>query len=294
MKNILSYCLFGGKDRYWSPVPLVLIANSLVYPKYYMRFHVSSKIPEHPFYPIIKEVSNRTKYVEIKVVKKPYSKKQPTLWRMMPLWDRDIKYVFCRDLDAIPVKEEIKAVSAFIRKDFLIHGIRSYSLHTTELMAGLCGFDAFRLREGGFLPLSFWDYMESARKTNTECPNWAWGCDQEALKRFFYKNHKHKVFLMRNTLDTPLGSARHFLDGFRAKAIRNCEYEKSDLSGINKKILALSSRVHNFAGSPVLKRKMLRILPAALEINCEMSDMVKDIINNNKDLKEYYMRSEEE
>lgn len=296
MKNILSYVLYGRKDRYWAPVPMTLIVNSLIFSDFKMRFHIPPSILDHPFFSIIKRASKKTEFITYQIIDTPYKRTQPTLWRMMPLWDKKVKYMFCRDMDTIPMKDEVRSMRMFIKRadssKYMIHGIRSYKLHTTFLMAGLSGFHCERLRNEGVLLGSFEEYMNFAKKYNRQCPNWAWGCDQEALKNFFFIRNRRAKQLMRSTLDTPLDTAPRFLRNFRATLMtqEECKQHISLAEIPHKHILfSIAKRAEDFVGAPIYNKDALKYLPQLLQIICPMTDVIKEVFKNNPTIKQYYL-----
>jgi len=296
MKNILSYVLYGDKDRYWAPLPMTLIANSLIFPDFKMRFHIPSEIQQHRFFPILDRASKKTDLITIKVITKSYKKTQPTLWRMMPLWDDKIRYMFCRDVDTIPVKDEVRSMRMFMRRadksKYMIHGIRSYKWHTTYLMAGLSGYHCEKIRDMRILPDSFDQYMRFAKKYNKQCPNWAWGCDQEALKNFFYIRNKRCRKIMRATLDTPLETAPRFLKDFRATLLTREECKKRiSLHDIQDRhtLFGVSKKLEDFAGAPIYAKDSLKYIGRILGIDCPMSDIMASVFDDFPEIKKYYL-----
>jgi len=295
VENILSYVLYGDKDRYWAPLPMTLIANSLIFPDFKMLFHIPPEIQQHRFFPILKQVSEKTDFVTIKVVPYTYKRTQPTLWRMMPLWDNKVRYMFCRDVDTIPVKDEVRSMRLFMQKadksKYMIHGIRSYKLHTTYLMAGLSGFHCEKIREMGILLESFDEYMRFAKKYNKQCSNWAWGCDQEALKNFFYIRNKKCRKIMRSTLDTPLDTAPRFLKDFRATLMtaEECK-QRINLKNIQDRhiLFGVSKKLSEFAGAPIYAKDSLKYIKRLLDIQCPMSDIINGVFGSMPQIKEYY------
>jgi hypothetical protein len=62
------------------------------------------------------------------------------LWRLLPIWDVDNDYVFCRDLDSILTPRQVRFVTDFIRSNKVVHGINDNAAHNIPLMGGMCGF----------------------------------------------------------------------------------------------------------------------------------------------------------
>ena len=168
-----------------------------------------------------------------------------------------------------------------------IHGIRAYKMHDTALMAGLCAFNVPLLRQYRILMPKFDDYINFGRKTNRNCPNWAWGCDQELLKNFFYRRANGPL-LMRVTLDTPLNDAPQKVSGCVFVHKRQEEYNKIILNIKHPEILELGDSIHDFPGSPFKIIQNEHILKA-MDINCQMAMFLKDLFSKNNNLKELYL-----
>ncbi|MGH9048848.1 MAG: hypothetical protein ACRDY4_03870 [Acidimicrobiia bacterium] len=59
-------------------------------------------------------------------VDRVYAGTEPTLWRMLPLWDDEVDLWLCRDIDSVPTVDELRAVRVFARQESAaVHGIRS-------------------------------------------------------------------------------------------------------------------------------------------------------------------------
>jgi len=285
----MSFVLFGSDARYWVPIPIVLIANSIIFKKFVNRIHVPQSIINFPLFKFLQKIAKRTDKLEIEVIQKQVKITQPTLWRMRPLWDKDVKVVFCRDLDAIPIRREIVAMRLFLRcKNLYIHGVRSFREHNTPLLAGMCGFRAHKLRERQFIPKTFQDYVRFAKKNNVEYRSWIWGCDQEVLKIYFYRKHRKAEYMMRKTLDSPLGDAPEKLYWYSPTKLPQELYQRIDISDIDPRILEVGREVHKFAGSPVLGRTFLNYMKTILDIKCHMSKIIRKIFNANLSIREYY------
>ncbi len=63
------------------------------------------------------------------------------LWRMKVLWDAETKYVFIRDLDAMPTPRERVMIDQFLTSGKMCHAINDCSSHCANLLGGMIGFD---------------------------------------------------------------------------------------------------------------------------------------------------------
>jgi len=62
------------------------------------------------------------------------------LWRLIPAWEAENDFVFCRDLDSILTPRQAKCVYHFIDSPYIAHGINDNNSHTIPLMGGMVGF----------------------------------------------------------------------------------------------------------------------------------------------------------
>lgn len=252
--NVISYVLFGDEEDkvFWDSIPFLLVVNTILLEGFHLRFYVHSDCQKFDGFPQLKEMSERFKHIEVIIVDRPYTGTEPTTWRLMPLWDTGVEYCFCRDVDSAPTIAEIKSMIAFMRSGHIIHSIRSHHLHTTSIMAGLCGFNCPALRNQDFFPPSFDDYVKMGG-ANTQCPDWVWGCDQELLRRFFHKEGRD--YLQRHTIDTPLGDAPIELGGYNPIQLPQEKYDEVDLAELDQTVLNLCDNMMDYEGQAIHVRK---------------------------------------
>jgi hypothetical protein len=216
MKNVISYVLFGATTDHHTMIPYALIANSAIYPTFNQRFYVHKDSMGSGGAQVLKQISERYPTVEMVVVDAPYQDKQPNTWRMRPLWEPDVDILLCRDLDHITKRIEREAVEHFLYHiDYLAQGIRSYHLHTTPYMAGLCGFRCGQVRyRVQPLASTFEAYLEWGRCHSSYCSDWRWGCDQALLRDFF-----GTAGLYPQTADYPQFTAPLSVHSFNAQMV---------------------------------------------------------------------------
>lgn len=213
----------------------------------------------------------------------------------MPLWDNDIEYLFCRDIDSIPCSLEARAVRTFINhKEFYISSIRSHPLHTISLMAGLCGFYVPKIKN--ILPSNFDDYISFGKKNCPYCSDWRWGCDQELLDRFFVKTRDNNF--IKHILDIPVQNSIGEVKSMRSigsSILPKNIYNTCDLSNINEKVLYLcDSNYGKFVGMPLeeswgyKKENKIYLLNEILSINADITNMMKEFFDKYKNIKEYF------
>jgi hypothetical protein len=237
--GVISFVLFGREERYWNCLPTALATHAESYPDLTLRLNHSSDVVAHPFFPFLRALARRTGRIDLVPVARGYEGTEPTLWRMMPLWDRRVDLVLSRDLDSAPTREELRAVRVFRRRSSPpIHGIRSHRLHDTLLLAGLCGFKnpelGFVRREIG----AFEHYWAIYRRCG-----WSgrWGCDQEMLDAVFAR-HAERILDTRSggapPLDVPVVS-------YPAET-----YASVRLDDLPEPLLAICDGISRFSGEP--------------------------------------------
>lgn len=249
MKNIISYVLWGNEGRYWVNIPYILIVNPMIYSEFCSRFYIHKESTSLPIFELIEKVQKMfPSLVETEIIDKTYEGTELTNWRMKPLWEEDVEFLLCRDLDHITSELERNAVEYFLRcSTRIIQGIRSYHLHTVPLLAGLCGFKCPQIRDiiKRNTP-TFQDYLEWGKKNIGYCKNWYWGCDQALLRDFFGKEG-----LYNKSLDFPQLTAPKKIARYEAVAIEESKYKIISVKNCNTDVLRLSnSFAPGFTGAP--------------------------------------------
>lgn len=285
--NLISYSLFGEKSKiYQVCVPYIVIANNIAYPDFKQRFHLSKELIDTPCYDFLKQLSSQNENIQIKEMTSNYKGIKPMLWRVLPWWDENIKYLLCRDIDSSITKLEIRAVRFFMSTGLKIHTIRSHKWHTTPLMGGLCAFYCPWISKQPWFPAQFKDFIKKSMLILKEYKAWEIGSDQEALKRFIYNDNKYKNVNERQTLDTFMQGAPSKLADHNPRIYSLKKYKSTDISYIDKynELFKISDRIHSFVASPFkkIKRSHLKELLGLDCINTELSQQVRDILSQDK------------
>ena len=274
MKSVLSYVLFGNNYRYWGNIPYLLVANSAIYPEFYMRFFVHADATACSGFSVLQEVAKINDKIEIEIIDEPYQDTQPTTWRMKPLWDENVDLLLCRDLDYGILRIERESVEYFMKQDeSVVHGIRSYHLHTAPYMAGLCGFKTEEvLKIVKSKSPDFESYLDWGRENVDYCSNWRWGCDQALLRDFF---RACKLYPL--SMDCPQMTAPNTISYFNANLVHEDTYKGIALSNCNEQALDFSSSINaEFTGGFwACSVNNLRTLCDI--INNSTSQLIKDI-----------------
>lgn len=98
------------------------------------------------------------------------------LWRLDPVFDKDVEVVVCRDIDSLPMHRDRKMVEAFIASRGTVHAIHDSESHSGPLMGGMIA-----VKSGG-IPFSKdqWDALKNTYDLSEH------GSDQRFLNEHLY------------------------------------------------------------------------------------------------------------
>ena len=308
MKKVLSYVIWSATEktcvtrltdsqrviRYWYNIPYLLIANTCLFPDFSMDFCVPDDSTGHPFFAFLGQASKQFSNINLRIVDKHYKGTQLTIERMRPLWDENVEYLFCKDVDYAVSGFERRGMDHFMEQnECFIQSIRAFKCHNLlPFYAGLCGFKCKEVCEiTKSYGSSFKDYLKFGQKYVSEFRRGEWGCDQILLKEYFSQEKNFQ----RIILDCPQTTASLKVetnllfpkaDDYTPVLCTSSEYEDRPLTGYNNEVLTLLDQLY---GSPscwnafpvFLGRgwscsctdliKLLRL------VNNEMSEMVKKV-----------------
>lgn len=287
--SMISTVLFGTQTRYWYTLPTALIANIELYGRA-VRLYVSSDVRSHPISGILDDLSDKLP-LQVVEVHGSYINTEPSMWRIRMLWEHgytDPGFSFlCRDIDSVPTSDEIKAVLLWENSQYPVHSIRSFHLHDTLIMAGLCGFRPNELKFVTDQVPSYDKYVELYTKHSSQCPNFVWGCDQEGLRMLFNN-------LRPYILDCPIGNCGPHNQSLgiptaskEAIAAVQISHLNADLVRICDEIMAQPwGEFKGFAGRPIGDtRKELKDI---LELGTKSGDAFKSVLDKNADYRSFY------
>ena len=195
--KVLSYCLFepltlpqhrhwdkwkNDGSRYWFNLPAVALANKILFPDYTMLLHVSKNVWENELSLVIKILGENIDTFEVRTIERDYNLTEPALWRMIPLWDRDVETFHTRDLDSLPNEDEYRFVRAFEASDCSIGTIRTHENHYGVKCRMLAGLSSFKTQQ---IP---WNIKLDKFDTFYAMRHNAYGSDQDLMIKFFTNN----------------------------------------------------------------------------------------------------------
>lgn len=286
--NLISMALFTQQTRYWYTLFPAIIANLECYPGFHVRLHITSEARKHPANALLDSLVDAMPRLDVYEYSDPYTDQEPTMWRMKPLWDSNVDTFFPRDVDSVPYAQELKAVRLFLdHSSAAVHSVRSYHLHTTLLMAGLCGFNNRRLPDLRAAVPDYEAYIRIYHETCKNSPNFQWGCDQEIL-RILFSSVKERI------LDCPIGNCAPQHPQMGVMSAAKEALEVVSLDDLNPEMLEICREItevpwgefKGFAGRPHgdFRSYMKRMLELPLE-SCETA---KTVFAKHPNLKEFY------
>jgi hypothetical protein len=71
-------------------------------PKPHCSAHLDARTVEHPLHPFLRAIVEQWSSLRLRVVRKGPRVDHPMLWRMLSLWEPDVKLCHARDIDSLP------------------------------------------------------------------------------------------------------------------------------------------------------------------------------------------------
>lgn len=151
--KVISYSLFGEPTKwefgyYLRGIYFNVRMNRILMPGWQTRIYLSNGIL-NKFYPFFKDLDVVNKNIALYEENDNPQHCLGMLWRMKPLFDKDVEVVLCRDADSVITYREAQINNYFVQSPMLFHGINDNDAHG-GLMGGLVGFKAegFRQKTG--------------------------------------------------------------------------------------------------------------------------------------------------
>jgi hypothetical protein len=179
MRNVISLALFGQDSKYSQYLSSVTRAWKALLPDFEIWVHHDDLAKMSSYWPFLQALAERQVIKPVAMGTAPLTKAM--LWRIAPLWEPEVEYVFARDIDALPTPRERECMVRFMASGLVVSEIHDHNQHCL-LMGGLCGFHApkFRTVMGGRFP----DLQAFYRLANFTNEQWEkHGYDQHALNR---------------------------------------------------------------------------------------------------------------
>lgn len=138
--NVASYCVFGKQPHYRLALAGIIRAHHHIFPGWQLWLHHDEKDVRH-WQGYVREGLLRL------VDCRPFvDRGRAMLWRMKPIWEKNVDYVICRDMDSLPMVRDRRMVEVFMATNCIAHTEADHAEHTAPFMGGMCGFHAPRFR----------------------------------------------------------------------------------------------------------------------------------------------------
>lgn len=296
--KILSYSLFSMNrnfnhirswdshkttpNRYWVNIPSIILVNNILYPDYKTKFYISSNITQNELYPLLQELHNNSDYNFI--LEKwdlSFGGREPSVWRMCPVWDKTNTVVFTRDIDSLPNYSEYKCCKHFENSSCNIMSIRSHcgghgpTGNAVRMLAGLSGFKPSNIN---FLPEKFDEYYHNSMSFGD------WGLDQGVMIHYFLEKNSEE-YLKTNFMDCAINCQTENsiwpCVGVNENILNSIKF---DLSPEQIKVLDIISPLTDWAGKPIDSRVILKEL---MNIS-PLGKKLHNFMNSNHIIKSFY------
>lgn len=142
--KVNSYSIFG--KNYCDTIPLILRAHHALYPGWQLRIYHDKELDGIPYKQVLLQL-NQLNIVKTIFVDQPVLKCRSMLWRMLPIWDPEVDYIFCKDADSLVTPRERRINEDFVRSNYVASGINDNPAHSIPLMGGMIGFNAKKFIE---------------------------------------------------------------------------------------------------------------------------------------------------
>jgi len=301
--DIISYSLFKPRqfyehrtwdenkfdeNRYFFNIPALCAVNKTLYPNFSMHLTVCPDTESNPIFSFYKTLCEKDSTFSYEVNTEDYQGHEPALWRIGLLWKEGIKLLLSRDIDSLPNRQEYQATRCFEKSDQLVHTIRSHEHHFNypcRMLIGLSGFRPSQIPDG-LLTSSFEGFkkLHCVREEFLKDPTVKWNADQLTIINAFTTN---EFFTADHFLDSHIDSQTHYPDFF-CKNTTEDDLREVEFTPDQAMIIDLIERdgLTKWAGEPCDARG--KFLLSACEIEGTLP--IVDIIKENKDLEEFYLR----
>ncbi len=141
MRRVISLALFGDRG-YGNYLGAVVRANLNLFPPskgWQMVVHIDDITDGSRLGTVLRRLEND----QLLVVRRmgPAVLTKAMLWRMAPVFEEGAEYVYCRDIDALPMPRDVLCCAQFEVSRAAVHTIHDHVAHT-GIMGGLSSFCA--------------------------------------------------------------------------------------------------------------------------------------------------------
>lgn len=297
--NIISYVIFdrnrvdenrwydphaNDKRRYWYNIPMMALANDLVLPELRTKVYIQQNVKANPLIDFMLKASERLPRFDIQHFNWGRVNTEATMCRLFPIWEKDVEFLFCRDIDSVINAKEVRAMKVYLKTtDYAIQTMRTHPEHNAlPMFAGLCGFNVPVLKKKTPIVKSFYEYSKIGHRFGIS----KFGIDQSVMGWYFVDSRN--PCWQPNILDTRVQCFADPVVPFKQYNFSSFPQEKYDTYPLecDNEMLAICDRLTVWPGEPVDSRG--KFLNEALSLNRDSGRIIREIIEGNPKLKDYY------
>lgn len=240
--RVNSFSAFGEKrNSYMTLFPVIIRMHYSLYPDPAWKIHLTTdrEFSNDEYYGRQVNALREAGLLQLRIVNNGGLMWQQSvkgigmLWRMIPIWNSNNDYVFCRDLDSILTPRQTQLVQSFIGSGQIVHGINDNDGHSIPLMGGMTGF-----RSQAFLGISGYSSFESMIESLGK-PRSFWdrhGADQEFLMNYIWPKFYHSSLIHRMSGPNDRSHIKQVVPNLL-------------LDGVSQKILSEGDNFTNYIGA---------------------------------------------
>lgn len=147
MDKVVSYSLFGTEPAYYQGVDVLVLAHHAIFKGFELRIHCHSTTRTMPQFSFLERLDAAGK-LKLVFHEEKLHLTRAMMWRLLPLWD-GTRYLFTRDIDAIPMVRDRAMAEEFIQTGCAVHNMvdgLGHNWRNTPLMGGCMGFNVKKFR----------------------------------------------------------------------------------------------------------------------------------------------------
>jgi hypothetical protein len=121
--------------------PTMIRAFHIAYPGWQMWIHHDERVRKFPYFNSLERM-DAAGLLKLVPMGKAETLCGSMLWRLNPIWEEDVEYVACRDVDSFPMHRDYNMLNEFVGYGSVAHAILDSESHCGPLMGGMVAFRA--------------------------------------------------------------------------------------------------------------------------------------------------------
>ena len=145
MKKVISLAVFNHKKHayrpgyYWQHLKHTVWGYLCLFPDYELWIYHDESLYNNYYGGVILRLASAG-LIKLKFMGTNPDICKAMLWRLEPLFDSDVDFLFCRDTDHTPTHREHKMNEQFISSGKVLHCVQDNPAHSCPMLGGLVGF----------------------------------------------------------------------------------------------------------------------------------------------------------